>query len=306
LKVLIIGLGSIAHKHINALRKIEVNVEIFALRSNRPSSNIEGIINIFSIKEAPQNLSFIIISNPTFKHYETINLVLDLGVPLFIEKPPLDNVDHIEKLLKKIRKKNVVNYTAFNLRFNPVLQWLKKNISKYRVIEVNSYCGSYLPNWRKEIDYRKNYSAIKEMGGGVHLDLIHEIDYLKWLFGNPNKLVCSLNTISELEINSIDSARYILDYDKMSISLTLNYFRRDAKRDLEILTKDNTLYCNLLNHEIWDLTNQILIEKFDPVDSLYTYTEQLKYFINSLKNRHSLMNDLNESLNTLKICLNRL
>ena len=80
----------------------------------------------------------------------------------------------------------------------------------------------------------------------------------------------------------------------------------DAKRDLEIITKDKTLYCNLLKHEIWDMTNQVLIEKFDPANTLYTYTEQLKYFLKSIKNRESLMNDLNESLNTLKICLNRL
>lgn len=306
MKILIIGLGSIALKHIKALRNLEHNLELYALRSNRISPDIKGVINIYSLNDVPQNLSFIIISNPTNKHFETINSVLQLKVPLFIEKPPLDSLEGSEELLHKIQESNIITYTAFNLRFHPVLQWLKKNIYKYKILEVNSYCGSYLPNWREGVDYRTNYSALKDLGGGVHLDLSHEIDYLIWLFGTPNGMKCSLAKISELEINSFDSARYILEYERMSIGVTLNYFRRDSKRDLEIITNDRTLHCDLLKNEIWDSTNKKLLLKLGSIDYLYTYKEQLKYFMSSIENGLPLMNTLEESLNTLKICINKL
>ena len=91
-------------------------------------------------------------------------------------------------------------YTAFNLRFHPVIQWLKDNIESQNVIEVNAYCGSYLPDWRPDKDYRKIYSAQKELGGGVHLDLTHEIDFLLWVFGDP---MSTMSTRRKMEIDMI-------------------------------------------------------------------------------------------------------
>ena len=44
-------------------------------------------------------------------------------------------------------------------------------------------CYSYLPNWRKNIPYYLSNSADKK-GGGVLLELSHEIDYLTWIFGD--------------------------------------------------------------------------------------------------------------------------
>ena len=36
---------------------------------------------------------------------------------------------------------------------------------------------------RKNIDYTKIYTSKKNLGGGVLLDGVHEIDYLIYLFG---------------------------------------------------------------------------------------------------------------------------
>ena len=62
MKVLIIGLGSIARKHINAIRIIEPNSVIYALRSSSPASLEDGVINIFSLDELSVTPNFIIIS----------------------------------------------------------------------------------------------------------------------------------------------------------------------------------------------------------------------------------------------------
>jgi len=188
MKVLIVGYGSIAQKHVHALKKIIPDVKITALRSFPDSKTNTAIKSIYSWEDIEKDIDFVIISNPTSLHFSTIQEAIKLGVPLFIEKPPFGVLNGINELVEVISSKNIVTYTAFNLRFHPVISWLKKHLETRRIIEVQSYCGSYLPDWRPGTDYRINYSAKKSMGGGVHLDLIHELDYLHYLFGLPKSI----------------------------------------------------------------------------------------------------------------------
>ena len=188
MKVLIIGLGSIALKHIKALQELYPSVVIYALRrKGEPSKEIKGVIEVFDISEIKvDTLSFILISNPTAVHYETIKEVMVYKKPLFIEKPLFETLSNeANDLVMEIERQGIPTYVACNLRFLESIAKIRELLVGKRVNEVNVYCGSYLPDWRPNIDFRKVYSANKEMGGGVHIDLIHELDYVYWLFGAP-------------------------------------------------------------------------------------------------------------------------
>ncbi|QSE96815.1 Gfo/Idh/MocA family protein [Fulvivirga lutea] len=300
MKVLIIGLGSIASKHIAALRTVNAECSIWALRSKTNAKSNTGIINIYDWKDIPDDLDFIIVSNVTSQHLETITQCLKYKVPLFVEKPPFNTLDGTDAVLKKIKEVGIRTYTAFNFRFNPLIKWLKENLEGKRIIEIQTYCGSYLPDWRPSRDYRRVYSANKDLGGGVHLDLIHELDYTFWLFGTPNKVESKRRKISDLEINSIDSAQYWLEYDRMNITISLNYFRRDPKRQMEIVFDDTTWIVDLLHGKITD-SNGLLI--FEDLKKENTYENQMKYFISQLHSGNAFMNDLEESSCLLKYCL---
>lgn len=284
-----------------ALKTLNPAVAVYALRSNNSSKNIEGVINCYNLSEVPLDVRFVIISNPTSLHLKTIQEVVRLKVPLFIEKPPVQSLVQAEELKNVIKLIEVPSYTAFNLRFHPVIKWLKENISAFRVIEVNVYCGSYLPSWRPEQDYRKVYSARKELGGGVHLDLTHEIDYLLWIFGQPCNVKSSKRRISDLEISSVDCAKYWLDYEEFSVNVNLNYYRRDPKRTIEIVTGETTLECDLISSRIVDLMSQKLI--FQSQANIDTYIDQMKYYMDCINSKKAPMNSLQEALTTLEVCL---
>ena len=303
MKILIIGLGSIAQKHITALRKLYPNCEIHAMRSSKSSPLIEGINSCYSLNQLPIDLKFVIISNPTSLHLKTIQAVSHLGVPLFIEKPPVDSLIQVNELQKLINSLEIPTYTAFNLRFHPVVQWLKENIGSHKIIEVNCYCGSYLPDWRPDKDYRKIYSAQKKHGGGVHLDLTHEIDYLLWVFGNPISTTARRRKISNLQIDSVDSAKYWMEYQNYTINLNLNYFRRDAKRCIEIVTNQTTLECDLISNNITDLQKGQVIFESKEFSIFDTYIYQMEYFINCIETNSIPMNNLRESIRTMEVCL---
>lgn len=302
MRVLIVGLGSIALKHIKALRSISPAAEMFALRSNTASQEVEGVRNIYSYSEVPAlKLDFVIISNPTSLHAEVIEALLPLNLPLFIEKPLFNKLTN-EELVIKVEKDEVKSYVACNLRFLDCLIFTNDFIKNKRVNEVNSYCGSFLPDWRPDVDFRTVYSANKELGGGVHIDLIHEMDYVCWLFGMPEKVNSVMKNNSSLHITAYDYTNYILEYPQFAVNIVLNYYRRDSKRTLEIVTSEGTINVNLLNNSVTYNGALIFTSEKNILD---TYEDQLRYFISTVLTGGNQINTIGEAFQILKLCLKR-
>lgn len=301
MKVLIIGLGSIAQKHIRALRELTEELEIYALRSSPDASRISGVKDLFDQVSIPSDITFTIISNPTSLHHQTLRDALHLKKPVFLEKPPFVSLNGAQELIDLARQNNIPVYTAFNLRFHPLIQWGKEHIDPAEVLEVQAYCGSYLPDWRPQADYRKGYSAKTKMGGGVHLDLIHELDYLRYLFGMPQSVHRFFRKVSSLEIDSVDSAHYRLDYKGFGASVLLNYFRKDPKRILEVVTRQETIHLDLLEYTATNGQGKVLFSVTPDLQG--SYMSQMKYFLEHLHKEVPMMNTLEEAVETLKICI---
>jgi len=304
LNILIIGLGSIAKKHIAAIKTIEETSVIYALRSGKNAEAYPGVHNISTLEELPIKPDFVIIANPTLLHEQAIQQGIDLGCPLFIEKPVLSNADNAEELKKRIYGKKILTYTACNLRFHPALQFLKKHIAETKPVinEVNIYCGSYLPDWRPGTDFRKSYSSISSMGGGVHLDLIHELDYCQWLFGEPSQINALKRSVSGLRVDAVDYANFTLLYPQFTANIILNYYRRDPKRHLELVMENDTLFIDLLNNKIIStMSGKKIFE--EPFSMIKTYESQMRYFFHALKNKQQTMNDISEGISVLKMAM---
>ena len=169
------------------------------------------------------------------------------------------------------------------------------------VNEVNVYCGSYLPDWRPGTDYRQCYSAIPELGGGVHIDLIHEIDYVYWLFGQPKRVHKVFTNKSSLGIRACDYANYLLEYPAFNVNIILNYYRRDGKRMCEIVTSEDTYTANLLDNTLSRAKGEIL-EQY-PQRIIDTYTVQMRFFLSMLETGNFNFNTVEDAYNVLKICL---
>ncbi|MGV8879148.1 MAG: Gfo/Idh/MocA family protein [Sphingobacteriaceae bacterium] len=300
MKVLIVGLGSIARKHISSLRAINSEVEIYALRNSTAANENIEITNIFNFSEINNIVfDFCIISNPTAHHYNTIANLIQFNIPLFIEKPLFNTLD-CNDILDKIKVNDIITYVACNLRFLDCINYSKEYLSSKRINEVNVYCGSYLPEWRPEKDFRSIYSANKELGGGVNMDLIHEFDYLFWLFGKPKKVFRYTSNGSSLNITASDYANYLLTYSGFNANVVLNYYRRDAKRSLEVICEDGTLYVDILSNEVnWD---GVVIHKSDKTIN-DTYFDQLNFFLDKIITKETVFNDINEAFQVLEICI---
>lgn len=300
MKVLIIGLGSIAQKHITALKRLFTGLDIYALRSSVDARPVDDVANLFDLTEiSTLKLDFAIISNPTSLHKETILKLIPYQIPLFIEKPVFAGLN-LGCLLDDIIIKRIPTYVACNLRFLGCMRFVKDFIKNKRINEVNIYCGSYLPDWRSGVDFRKVYSSNEEMGGGVHLDLIHEIDYMFWLFGKPSNTSAIKRSRSSLEITAIDYASYLFEYSDFCVNTILNYYRKDARRDLEILLEEGTINVDLLR-------NKVLLDGVEVFSSnktiLDTYEDQLCFFVEEVLEKKIEFNTISEAVEILRLCI---
>jgi len=305
MNILIIGLGSIGKRHVRALQTLLSSPRIFALRSSENPDTIQGVINIFTLEEGlMQKIDFAIISNPTCEHKKTLIELIRYGFPLFIEKPLFSSLD-LENIIEQVKSKNIISYVACNLRFLSCITFIKDFLQSNNdklLNEVNVYCGSYLPEWRQGINYRKIYSANADQGGGVHLDLIHELDYLYWIFGKPTQVNRYFKNKSSLGISSIDYANYLLDYNKFCVSLILNYYRRDSKRSMELIFEDKTILVDLLNNSVI-CNSEVIFSSPDRIAD--TYILQMEYFLKTIHEKTISFNTVNEAFEVLKICLGK-
>jgi len=254
-KIAFIGLGSIATRHLKnvhtylASRGDSCTVDLYRSSIGRPlADELRPLVcNTFLYADklsADCQYDVVFVTNPTSMHYESVERFAAHTKSFFIEKPVFDSTEVDEKIFETI--KDIPSYVACPLRYNAVMQYVKQNVNPNDVICARAMSSSYLPDWRPGQDYRRTYSAHKELGGGVSIDLIHEWDYLTWLFSMPAKCYQLINKVSNLEIDSDDLAIYIGKNDKTTFELHLDYFGRQTQRTLDLFTTDDTIHCDLI------------------------------------------------------------
>lgn len=254
-KIAFVGLGSIATRHLKnvhtylASQVDSCTVDLYRSSLERPlAEELRPLVsNTFLYADGIPNdrqYDVVFVTNPTSMHYETVERFAAHTKSFFIEKPVFDNTIIDEKIFETI--KDIPSYVACPLHYNAVLQYVKQNLNPNDVICARAMSSSYLPDWRPGQDYRRTYSAHKDLGGGVSIDLIHEWDYLTWLFGMPTECKQMINKVSKLEIDSDDLAIYIGRNEKTTFEVHLDYIGRKAVRTLDLFTADDTIHCDLL------------------------------------------------------------
>lgn len=305
MKVCVVGSGSIGKRHIRNIYSLgkekDETMVIDLLRSSKSElpQDIFDIIHkqYYDVSELPGKYDAIIIANPTSLHYITIKQILDYSDNFFVEKPVFDKTDFDFSDIEIPGKKF---YVACPLRYTKVLLEAKKVIENCQTFSVRAISSSYLPDWRPETDYRKTYSAHKNMGGGVLIDLIHEWDYLSYFFGFPEQVEKLYGKYSNLEIDSEDLAIYIARYKDKLLELHLDYCGRETQRYCEILTSDSTYRFDITNSRV--IKNGIEIAKYNeqPNDK---YMEEMKFFYDIMNGIKENTNDINHAVNVMKIAL---
>lgn len=306
-KILFFGLGSIGKRHARLIKQ-NYDSDLFAFRTNKGQEknnlSIREFNNLDDAFEINPNIVF--ITNPTSIHIKTALKCAEKGIDMFIEKPLSNSMAGIEKLKGLVSQNNLFVYVGQCMRFHPVINYLKKNIEIQDILYAKTIATSYLPDWRPNQDYRNSYSVDPNKGGGILLDLIHEIDYNYWLFGDIDKISGKYGILSNLESSSEDFAELILKFKTDIVgSIHLNWFSQNNERRIQIYCSNKYIEGDLVNN------NVIIKEKNRGKKIIHfnlerddIYKAQLDYFFDAYSKRIVPMNEVSESANILEKVFN--
>lgn len=305
-KIGIVGFGSIGGRHLNnivaVLKERHKPYIIDIIRSGKGQELEEKIAKhvttvYHSYDSAPNDYDIIFVTNPTYLHFKTIQQFLLKTKHMFIEKPVFDTIDISIDALNL--KNDSVYYVACPLRYTNVIQYIKNKINLNNVYCARTICSSYLPEWRPNQDYRSTYSAHKDQGGGVSIDLIHEWDYLCYLFGKPEEIFNIRGKFSKLEIDSDDVSLYIAKYKDKAIEVHLDYYGRKTIREIQLFTDKDTIVGDIANSEIRYLKSGEVISFKEQRNDFQC--KEIEHFFDIIEGKVNNDNDIPTALRTLQI-----
>ena len=253
MKIGLIGFGSIGKRHYENLLKHTKNIVVF---SHRKDLKKIKRVNNWRAYEAAGPYDIIFITNETYKHIETIKKCLRLKPKaIFVEKPLSHNLNGLARLAAEVKKKKISLYVGYNFHFFPPYIYIKNLIdagSLGQIYYLRASVGQDLRQWRAR-DYRLNYSAKRRQGGGVLLDLVHDINYPAWVLGE--KLVpqaAVVRKLSNLAIDTEDCAESLfMTKNKTIVSVHQDYLRIPLRTSIEIIGSKGSL--------LWDSISQTVV-----------------------------------------------
>ena len=253
MRILIVGFGSIGKRHLENLMNVSNNqLIICSKRNDLEGYKKKGVIIHRTLNEALKDKPDVaFVTNDTSLHVPTAIVLAKNNMHLFLEKPLSNSLKDVEKLHTIIKKKKLITQMGCNLRFHPCIKKIKSMIEQQKIgkiISAQVQTCSYLPDYHPWENYRKGYAARKDLGGGIILTQIHEIDYMYWLFQEVENVISMSGKFSDLDITAEDYVSSLLKFkNKIIGELHMDYFQRPNFKSCQIRGTKGEIY--------WDSDN---------------------------------------------------
>ena len=253
--ILVIGLGSIGRRHLRNLAARFPNAELTVLRHLDQSDPEAEALGARLLADPDIALAtpydLIVLATPSANHIDLLPRLIDKGDTLLVEKPIVADIADCDAILTQLKTAPAaLRISGFNFRYLPSLQKARHLISQGalgRIVRASLTAGLWLPDWRPQQDYTTGYSADAARGGGVELDLVHEIDVARWLFGELTLDYARGGKLSSLNIDAHDTALMALRPAQGGplVQIALDYVARQRVRHYEVIGDKSGLQWNL-------------------------------------------------------------
>ena len=318
MKIGIIGSGSIGKRHIRNVKKLLAerndSSEVIAFDVNQEALDLVskeyGVRTSSDLDQFLQEVNGVFVCTPNHLHASLALKAVQNGCHVLVEKPLAHSMENVDELLSLAKEKNLTVTVGYMLRFYEPLRKVKGLLDSGAIGKIygaDVHCGSYLPDWRPTQDYRKNYGAIRAQGGGIILDSIHEINYIRWLLGKVTNVFCFADKLGNLEIDTEDFADISLRFQGNVIAhVHLDYLQRCYSRNCKIIGEKGTIEWSFLGHtlRVYDAEKKTwTVTKKENFDFNQTYLAEEKHFLDCVDGKAKPFVTGEESREDLRIAL---
>lgn len=313
-KAIVIGLGSIALRHRKNLKLLFPEIVIIAVPASGKilNQNIDFVDQIIlNLEEAvKEKVDIAIVASPATFHSVHTKLLLIAGIPSLVEKPVSSNLKDAQELIKIQHKTGTPICVGYCLRYMPSSIKMKNLLDQDIIGNIyNAFvsAGQYLPDWRSSKEYENSVSVKKNLGGGVLLELSHEIDYIQWLLGSMEVHYAQLRYSSELNLEVEELADMVLISDKGVVcNIHLDFLQKKVNRTCSLIGEKGRLEWNLISNKIELHTKEGNVCLFNEVewDTNKMYLKLLKDFLNLVAGRKNSSINLEQATKTLELVEN--
>jgi predicted dehydrogenase len=234
--VAVLGQGSIGRRHAGLLAAAGCAVTAW-----------DPVVDtgVESAQAALDGADAVVVASPTSEHLAQARLALEAGCHVLVEKPLSTTAAGLDGLVALAAARERVLAVGFNLRFHPGPARVRAAVRAGEVgrpLLAHLTFGSWLPGWRPGTDYRTSYSARAALGGGVLLDVTHELDLAAWILGEVAEVGAWLGRVSDLEIDVEDTALLTCVHREGTVStIALDYLDRDYRRGCRLVGSEGSV-----------------------------------------------------------------
>lgn len=193
MNVAIIGCGGMGTLHARMARNCGLNIvacgdtnkarakTLAADFDAEASTNCEALI-------ARDDVDIICVTTPTPMHTPYVTAAARAGKHIFCEKPFGRTLNQCQEALAAVEKAGVKLFVAHVVRYFQDFEAIRQQVQSGQVGKpgfIKTYRGGIFP--QGENHWYHDY----EQSGGVTLDcIIHDFDWIRYLFGNPSRVFC--------------------------------------------------------------------------------------------------------------------
>jgi predicted dehydrogenase len=293
MRLLILGAGSIGRRHLRNARALGHQIAAVLDPDPRQRAEVSALADADALVTGDEAAALAVaadaalVCSPPHRHLDQARAALARGLHVLVEKPLAHALDGTAELVASAAAGRRTVLVGCNLRFLPSLGLVKRLLDEGRIgapLALRAHFGYSLPHWRPHTDYRQGYGARRAMGGGIILDAIHELDYARWLLGEPCEVFCYAGKVSSLEIETEDTADVLLRFDGgVTGNVHLDYLRPTYRRGCELVGGEGLITWDYTSRTVHvygkdDRWHEMFEEPGDP-DRNDMYVEELRHFV---------------------------
>ena len=312
--ILVAGSGSIGRRHMRNLHTLgfrrigAADPEASRLEPMVAELGVQPFLDYDEALEAVRP-DIAVVCTPPVHHVPQVLAALRNGAHVFVEKPLSHSLEGIDDLIREAAERDRTVQVGYNWRFHPGVQRVKALVEQGaigRVLWARAECGQYLPDWRPWQDYRRSYTASSSLGGGIILDGSHEIDYMRWLFGEVVQIYCVADILSDLQVDAEDTASMILRFASGCVGeIHLDFVQRARSRSCKVVGTEGTIIWDHLDSSVRAFAaEQGKWERTDvPCGPNDDYLAEMKSFLRCLDGAQQPVVDAHTARRVLEIAM---